>query len=252
MWWIILSGALHNFNMYAIGTFLSPFLQRFHGLRVDQAAWINGIAYGFGGVGIMLGGWLCDRMARRRISGRLQAGALALLVSVPCLFLALASPPGAYLAFTAWMVVGCLMLYFYYPSVYATIQDIVEPSLRGTAMSLYFFAMYLCGASLGPLGTGKLSDFLAQRAANARGDEIVSALDKAEGLHQAMYLIPILDLLLVVVMVAASRKVTADYRKLQDWFRGQPSRDEGTANGVRGTGEEKELADGPTDWRHND
>ena len=30
MWWIIASGAFHNFNMYAIGAFLSPFLQRFH------------------------------------------------------------------------------------------------------------------------------------------------------------------------------------------------------------------------------
>src|SRR5262249_18288082 len=29
MWWIILSGALHNFNMYAIGSFLSPYLQRY-------------------------------------------------------------------------------------------------------------------------------------------------------------------------------------------------------------------------------
>ena len=28
MWWIIASGALHNFNMYAIGSFLTPFLMR--------------------------------------------------------------------------------------------------------------------------------------------------------------------------------------------------------------------------------
>src|SRR5262245_39519401 len=34
MWWLILSGALHNFNMYAIATFLAPFLQRWHKLQV--------------------------------------------------------------------------------------------------------------------------------------------------------------------------------------------------------------------------
>jgi hypothetical protein len=31
LWWIIASGALHNFNMYALGAFLVPFLIRFHG-----------------------------------------------------------------------------------------------------------------------------------------------------------------------------------------------------------------------------
>ena len=30
MLWIIVSGALHNFNMYALGSFVAPFLVRFH------------------------------------------------------------------------------------------------------------------------------------------------------------------------------------------------------------------------------
>ena len=29
MWWIILSGALHNFNMYALGAWLAPYLMRY-------------------------------------------------------------------------------------------------------------------------------------------------------------------------------------------------------------------------------
>jgi hypothetical protein len=32
MWWIIVSGALHNFNMYALGTFITSFLTRYHGV----------------------------------------------------------------------------------------------------------------------------------------------------------------------------------------------------------------------------
>jgi MFS family permease len=32
VWWLILSGALHNFNMYALGAFLAPLLTRFHGM----------------------------------------------------------------------------------------------------------------------------------------------------------------------------------------------------------------------------
>ena len=37
MWWIIASGALHNFNMYALGTFLASFLKRYHAVSVERA-----------------------------------------------------------------------------------------------------------------------------------------------------------------------------------------------------------------------
>ena len=61
-------------------------------------------------------------------------------------------------------------MYVYYSTVYSTIQDVVEPSLRGTAMALYFCAMYLLGASLGPVGTGLVSDYFTfqRRARPAR------------------------------------------------------------------------------------
>jgi MFS family permease len=36
--WIILSGALHNFNMYALGSFLMSFLQRVHGCEIGTAS----------------------------------------------------------------------------------------------------------------------------------------------------------------------------------------------------------------------
>jgi hypothetical protein len=38
---------------------------------------------------------------------------------------------------------------------------------------------------------------------------------KALGLHDAMYLIPVLDAALVVVLFAASRTVVGDYLRLQ-------------------------------------
>ena len=51
-------------------------------------------------------------------------------------------------------------MFVYYSTVYSTIQDVIEPSLRGTAMALYFFAMYVFGASFGPVLTGFLSETL--------------------------------------------------------------------------------------------
>jgi MFS family permease len=217
MWWIILSGALHNFNMYALGHFLAPLLQRYHGRTIQEAGWIGGLVYGLGGVMILLGGWACDRAARRRISGRLEVATLALLLAVPCVYLALQRPPGEWLGFTAWLLPGYALLYFYYAGVYATIQDIVEPALRGTAMALYFFAMYLLGAAAGPYATGALSDYFARRAV-AGGLAESDPLVKAVGLHNAMYVVPVLGTLLVLVMFAASRTVRADHEKLQKWM----------------------------------
>jgi MFS family permease len=213
LWWIILSGALHNFNMYALGHFLSSLLIRYYGLQIHQANLVAGVVYGFGGgLGILLGGWLCDRAIKQRINGRLEVAALALLVSAPCLYLALSYGPDDYLGFAAWLLPGCLCMYVYYSGVYATIQDIVEPALRGTAMALYFCAMYLLGAALGPWATGLASDFFRGRAEQAGLGETAA---KAVGLHDAMHLIPVLTALLVLVLFAASRTVRKDHERLQ-------------------------------------
>jgi hypothetical protein len=42
---------------------------------------------------------------------------------------------------------------------------------------------------------------------------------RAEGLHTAMYIVPILAALLAVVLFAASRTVKRDVDKLQAWMR---------------------------------
>ena len=106
-----------------------------------------------------------------------------------------------------------MLLYAYYGTVYATIQDINEPQLRGMAMAVYFCAMYFLGAFLGPVATGWASDYFAVRAAEAAGSATVTAWHRAEGLHDAMYLVPALNAALVVVLFAASRTVTRDYQR---------------------------------------
>jgi MFS family permease len=224
MRWLIISGALHNFNMYAIGSFITPFLMRYHGADIRSANFISMVVYGLSGApGLILGGILGDAVTKRRANGRLLVGALAILGSVPFLFLALERPGGDRLGFMLLMGTGCALMYGYYSTVYSTIQDVIEPSLRGTAMALYFFAMYVLGASLGPYGTGLVSDFFTERAAVAAGISASTqqALEpfRAEGLHTAMYIIPVLGVLLTLVLFAASRTVGKDMEKLQRWMR---------------------------------
>src|SRR5262249_9028400 len=193
MWWIIISGALHNFNMYALGSFVASFLTRYHGLSVAKAGAVSGLVYGFGALGIFAAGWLGDRAFRRGVRGRLNVAWIGLAAAVPCLLLALDAPAGDVWWCAVWLLPGCMLLYAYYGTVYAAIQDIIEPSLRGTAMAIYFCAMYFLGALYGPVATGWISDYSARRAALADDSLTVTELHKALGLHNAMYLIPILN-----------------------------------------------------------
>lgn len=230
MRWLIISGALHNFNMYAIGSFLTPFLMRYHGADIRKANLISMVAYGLSGApGLLMGGVIGDAIMKRHTNGRLLVGSLAILGSVPFIFLALGRPGGETVGFMLLMGTGCALMYAYYSTVYSTIQDVIEPSLRGTAMALYFFAMYVLGASLGPYGTGVVSDFFTHRAASAGGvlNFTQQTLEpfRAEGLHTAMYIIPALGVLLTLVLFAASRTVTTDMERLQSWMRAQAAKE---------------------------
>jgi MFS family permease len=225
MWWIIVSGAIHNFNTYAIGTFMTSFVMRYHSVSITEANQVSGLAYAFGAVGMYLAGTLGDRAFRRRVSGRLEVAAVGLALAIPLLLAALQVPRGHHWLFAAWLFPAWLVLYSYYGTVYASIQDIVEPARRGTAMAMYFFAMYLFGAVLGPVGTGWISDSMASRAArlagvepslSERGKLLVPEEFRAIGLHHAMYVVPILCGGLVCVLFAASRTVVRDRERLLD------------------------------------
>ena len=216
MWWIILSGIFHNFNMYAINAFQTPFLQRFHEMSLREASNVSAVSVGaVGAVGLLAGGWLADRLSAKRRDGRLLLSACSMAIAAPCIFLALHQPRGATAAFMVLMAAGTMTMFVYYATVYAAIQDVIEPRLRGTAVAVYFCAMYVFGASLGPLGMGMLSDHFAHRAMAAAGAGAMTEAFKAAGLHSAMYAIPVLAVLAALVLFAGSRTVETDIRKQQ-------------------------------------
>jgi MFS family permease len=223
---IIITGALFNFNMYALATFLPAFLRRYHSLDLRQATFLTAVAFGLTGVpGLLLGGWAADRVSTVRANGRLLLCVASAFLTALCIYQALNLAPGSVIPF-AWLLgTGCMVGYAYYSTVYATIQDLVPPSLRGTAMALYFLAMYLLGGSFGPVLTGKLSDYFARSAMAAAGAGALNEHFRAVGLHHAMYVVPLCSALLTVVLLLATRTVSKDMNALQVWMsspHGQP------------------------------
>lgn len=212
--WIIASGALLNFNMYAYGTFTVSFLIRVHGQPLSQAGIFTGVIMLTGGVaGGLIAGRVGDWIIRQRKDGRLLAAALFALAGAPLAYFGVIQPNGSLAAAVVLLALAYGSCNTYYGLVYSSIQEIVAPALRATTMSIYFMFMYMCGASMGPLLTGTISDWRANAAAAAAHSTVVTGAHKAVGLQEAMLIIPVLGLLLAIVLYAASRTITADIGK---------------------------------------
>jgi len=156
------------------------------------------------------GGVMGDWAIRKSQNGRMLVASIGALAAVPLALWSVLLPAGSWIEATVLMCAAYGLLNTYYGMVYSSIHDIVAPALRGTAMSVYFMAMYLCGASFGPVITGRLSDVMARRAAALAGSSIVTEAARATGLQQAMLVIPALSLILALVLFAGSRTIARD------------------------------------------
>ena len=198
-WWIAASGAVVNFALYSFSTFLPAFLTRYHGMSVAQAGIWTGVGSGVSGIlGAAAAGLLGDR-----VKNRLWLAAGASLAAAGPVYAAIRMPAGS-AAGAVWLAMtGYGLLQMYYGLVYAAIQDVAGPEMRGRAMATYFVVTYLGGASWGPLVTGRLSDFLAHRSL------LPAEAARAVGLHDAMYVIPALAVVLAAVLWQAGRRPAA-------------------------------------------
>jgi MFS family permease len=196
---------------------------RFHALDVSKAGFVSMAVYGLAGIpGLIIGGYLGDAVMRKKKNGRMLVGSVAMFISAPFIYFGLTMPKGSIVAFMIFTIIGIAALYVYYSTVYSAIQDVVEPSLRGTAMAIYFFAMYVVGGSFGPVVTGSLSDSFTRKAAMAAGvtDFTQQALEpfRGAGLHSAMFVVPAFCVALIIVLYGASRTITKDMERLEKWM----------------------------------
>lgn len=220
LWWIVVSGATFNFYTYAINVFNTSYLMRVHGLGLKEAGTISAFTIGLVGlVGLTVGGIFGDRFHAARKDGRLLLSAGSLMLAAPLAYLALQQRVGNVMMYAAFTALVSALAFVYYANVYSAIQDVVEPRLRGAAVATYFFAMYVFGASFGPVIVGTVSDRMAQGAMRDAGATVMTEAFKADGLHSAMYLIPVVLLATGLVLAAGSRTVAGDMERMQQRLR---------------------------------
>lgn len=212
LWWIIVSGATVNFAAYSIGTFLPAMLIRYHGLNVAQAGGVGAIVLGLTGlISLTAGGWLADKVHASAPRGRLMLGAISMLVAAPLLWFGFAQPTGQVTPLTVLLAGGWLLYFMYFVTVYPSIQDVIEPRLRATAMAVYFFFQYVLGGGLGSTVTGALSDLYARQAMAAAGATEMTNAFRAVGLQSALGLVvPLMILLTGIALLLAARSFVRD------------------------------------------
>jgi MFS family permease len=119
-----------------------------------------GISFGvvalLGGIlGTVTGGYLADRMMRRRRSGRLLVSAAGFLLGTPfCLFGLFASSA------TVFLVCLFFAIYFfvwYTGPIIAILHDVVAYRFRATIAAAYIFAIHLLGDAISPPIVGWIS-----------------------------------------------------------------------------------------------
>ncbi|WP_028926584.1 spinster family MFS transporter [Pseudonocardia acaciae] len=217
VWWLVVGLLGYQFAAYVTSAFNVPLFQRYFGFGLASAATVNGVVLGLTGVvGLLLGGWLGDRAARRAIRYRVLLGAVCMGASVPLTFVALRLGPGAAGWYVAIFSVGWILSFVFYTCGYPALADVVEPRLRARTVAMMFALAYLLGGGCGPIAVGALSDALAERARAGAGAAVVSAADRAVGLHDAMMvLVPLSLLVSTVGMLLATRTVTRDRARMQ-------------------------------------
>lgn len=216
-WWLTLAGLAFNFATYANNSFMVPMMMRYFGVGIGEASVATGVIVGLTGLlGLTLGGWAADRLHQRFARGRLLFGAVSMLIAALCTGYTLLSGKMDFIWFVAIFSFGWLFSYNFYTCVYTALQDVIEPRLRATAMALFFAGLYLLGGGLGPVVVGLLSDYYAQSAMLAAGASEMTEVFRAEGLHGAMYLIPISFIITTLLLWQASRCFQSDSQKMRE------------------------------------
>ncbi len=203
---LILAFAGYNFAAYSIGTFLIPVLQRYYGLDLITAGLVGGVVIGLTGLlGLVIGGPLLDRAARRSPGARVWLSGILLIAAAAASLVGLSARQGALWQLVVFLGLGYLLGIIYLAASAPAVADVVEPEQRSTALGMLYACGYLLGGAGGPILVGVLSDSLA------RGSSLPAEAAAAQGLQAAMMiLVPIAFTVAGVGMLVSSRSVLRD------------------------------------------
>jgi predicted MFS family arabinose efflux permease len=158
-WYVVGAATMISFLSYGKSAFIPVMLSRVHGLSLTEIGTFLALSGIVAGVfGTMIGGFIADRAAKTDVRAYMTIPMIAFIISVP-FFLWAMFADNAYFAM-ALLTVPSLLNSIWYGPVYASIQGLVGPQSRATAVALMLFVLNMIGLGVGPFTVGYLSDIL--------------------------------------------------------------------------------------------
>lgn len=153
---VVVGYGLISFISYAVSAFSPAYAMRTFGADPQTAGFILGGAGAAGGaIGVILGGWVADRLKRTHPSGRIIVALTG--AAAPLLPFVVAFTTRSEVAYYSMIFPMTVLSSAALGASGATIVDLVLPRMRGTATAAFFIGTTLIGLSLGPYLAGKIS-----------------------------------------------------------------------------------------------
>jgi predicted MFS family arabinose efflux permease len=154
----ILSQTALFFVLGANAYWLPTLLTRRFGMSVGEAGTLSGGVIVLGGlIGTLVGGYVADWRRKRSPGADLEVAIVGFVAAAVLVSLALVAP-------AAWFVpmflLAVVSLYLYSGPFTAVCQNVVVPSLRGSAVTLTLLIAHLFGDAYAAAAVGLLSDAL--------------------------------------------------------------------------------------------
>jgi len=157
--YLLIFMAIGSFVQSGVGQWLPSFYTRVFGLSLSYIGVFLGTATGISaGMGVLVGGWIANRLSERDVRAPLTFNALASCVGVPASIgsLFISSPVGSILLFSLASFVWAMSN----GPVIASLYSVTDPRMRATAGAISIFFTSVVGFGLGPFFVGLLSDVL--------------------------------------------------------------------------------------------
>jgi predicted MFS family arabinose efflux permease len=156
---LMLVSVTNGFTQYGLNQWWPSFYSRVFGISTAYVGVYLGIALAVGsGVGVLIGGFLSDKFARRDVRLPLLIGAAAVLVAFP-VSLASVIVESASVSLILVAFTGLLWSVLTSPLAVA-VYSMALPAMRATAGAVMIFFTSVLGLGLGPFCVGVVSDLL--------------------------------------------------------------------------------------------
>jgi len=154
---ILVAGWFACFAGYTYVAWGPDLIQEQKGFSAREAGLALGLTVVLGGaLGIAVGAYLSDRIARLWPWGRALIIPVGFVLGAPTIFIALHT--NAKIVFLFFFGMGAFFMSWYHGPLTATIHDLIPPSGHATALGLYYLFVNLFAMALAPLIVGRAAD----------------------------------------------------------------------------------------------